>query len=575
MNEKKKRSSEYFRPLDLFIIVLFLLIAVIGIDMFRYDFLRTINLKNVESVGTVIIKKNTVQRRISDRVLWDRLANESPVYLDDIIRVADVSAATLFFDDNSIDLDENTLIRINRAADGKNLHLVLSEGTLSIATGAEGANISLDLKGRQVKVAPETILSAAINETGGISLQVNEGNAQIVEAGGTVREIPSGAAITVDADGTELPARTVVVTQPAPNARYVKHAKEPVTVNFSWNRKNLNSDEKLRMEISSNRNFSHITSVIQNIDTQAQAQIDTGSWYWRLLYDDAVLSAGRLTIADGSGPLLQSPAFNSLFTYRDEAPVINFQWAQMEEADSYIIEVSSTADFSNPQIRRQSSAASITVSALGEGAWYWRVKPVFPSVFNGSASFSTASFFRVEKISVSTETANEVSLSQWLASLAPSRELPLGLPPEIIPPHFSISSEPPPTSPPVIQPLLSPSNLQPARGTVFDLQYFRAQRSIAFSWTAVQGANAYIFSLYQQTAAGRRQIIRQTINRGTSYTLTNLSLLDRGNFIWQVEALGRGGAIERRSAAAESTFIIDFPSSSPLQMEETESINDN
>jgi len=588
ITDKGKKFSEYFRPLDLVIIVLFLLIAVIGIDMFRYDFLRTINLKNIEPVGTVVIKKNTVQRRISDRVLWDRLANESPVYLGDIIRVANVSAATLIIEDNSIDLDENTLIRINHSSDGKGLQLVLNEGTLSIATGAEGTNISLDLKGRQVQVAPDTVLSAIVNDSGGISLQVSEGNAQIVAENGMVREITSGNAINVNADGTALSTRTVVVTQPAPNARYVKSTKEPLPVNFSWNRINLGSEEKLRMEISSDRNFSRIINVIENLDTQAQAQFDAGSWYWRLLYDDAVLSAGRLTIADGSGPELQNPVFNSLISYSDKVPVINFQWMETLEANSYIFEISSTADFSNTQIRRQSSSASITISSLREGTWYWRVRPVFPSAFNGISNFSTASFFRIEKISsVSTETANEVSLSQWLTSLASSKELPSDLPPEIIPPRFSISPEPPANLPPpssstpttqpsTVSPLSSPRNLQPAIGTVFDLQYFRAQRSIDFSWTAVQGANAYTFLLYQQTGTTRRQIVRQTIYRGTSYTLTNLSLLDRGNFIWQVEALNmRGSVTERRSTAAESSFIIDFPFSSPLQMKETESINEN
>jgi len=593
MNGKKK-FSEYFRPLDLVIIILFFLIAVFGIDMFWYDFLRTVNLRDVEPVGTVVIKKNTVQRRIADRVLWDRLSNESPVYIGDLIRIAEVSAATLFIDGNSIDLDENTLIRITRSADGESLQLVLSEGNLSIASGSK-SGISLDLNGRQVQVAPETVLSASINETGGIAVQVSEGNAQIVEAGEVVRAIPFGTVVIVDADGTEQLARAVVVSSPVPNARYVNIEKEPLAVNFSWNRINLAPDEKLRMEISSNRNFTRVSSIIENLDTQAFAQFDAGAWYWRLLFYDTVLATGRLTIADGSGAELQSPAFNSLFRYSgkpDTLPILSFQWAGVQEAVSYIIEVSNTHDFSSPKIRRQTSTTSVLESGLGEGTWYWRVMPVFPTIFNGSAVFSTASFFRIEQTGEADEDAN---LSQWLSSQVPSEELPPDFPMELIPPHLIKPPEPPSTQPPPITPpptqpiqpppitppltqpppLSSPRNLQPARGTVFGLEYFRIQRSVAFSWTAVQGANAYIFTLYQQTVAGRRQIVRQTINSGTSYTLTNLSLLDRGNFIWQVEAvsMGRGGSIDRRSAAGESTFIIDFPLSSPLQLEHSEIMN--
>jgi hypothetical protein len=274
------------------------------------------------------------------------------------------------------------------------------------------------------------------------------------------------------------------------------------------------------------------------------------------------------------------------------------------EAVSYIVEVSNTADFFNPQIRRQTSTASITGSALGEGSWFWRVMPVFPTVFSGSAVFSTASFFRIERIppapaetveagetSATVEasvTAETVSLSQWLATQAPSEELPPELPLEIIPPRLIKPPEPPPPEPlppprtpppsrplpsprPQPIPLLpSPRNIQPATGTSFGLQDLRTQRSIVFNWSAVQGANAYIFTLYQQAAAGRRQIVRETINSGTSYTLTELRLLDRGTFVWQVEAvnIGRANAVEQRGAIGESTFIIDFPHSAPLQMDE-------
>jgi len=561
MNGKKK---------DICIVILCLLIAVFSIDMFRYDFLRTLSVQNVEPVGAVVIRKNTVQRRLVDRVLWDRIRKESPVYIGDLIRVAEISAATLYIDENSVDLDENTLIRITRAADGKTLQIVLGEGSLSLATGVDGANVSLDFNGVQVHAQPGTVLSAASSRTGGISVQVNDGSARLIEEGGAVREIAVGASVIMGADGVEKQARTAVVTSPFPNARYVKPTKEPLTINFSWNRINLAPSEKVRLEIAPDRNFSRVSGVIRNLDAQAQAQFDLGLWYWRLLFDDTVLTTGRLTVADGSGPELQSPAFNSLFRYRDEPPVLTFQWAQVPEADAYIIEVSNTADFANPQIRRQTSAVSMTVSALGEGSWFWRVMPVFPSIFSGNAAFSTASFFRIEPISAAAvETAGEVNLSQWLTAAAPSQKLPPELPPEIIPPQFIKSPEAPPPSPPPIPLLPAPQNLRPARGTSFGLESFRSERSIAFNWSAVRGANAYIFTLYQQTTRNKRQILRVTINSGTSYTLTNLRLLDRGTFIWQVEAVNieRANVIGRRGATGESMFIIDFPASAPLQIE--------
>jgi hypothetical protein len=77
----------------------------------------------------------------------------------------------------------------------------------------------------------------------------------------------------------------------------------------------------------------------------------------------------------------------------------------------------------------------------------------------------------------------------------------------------------------------------------------------------VQGANAYIFTFYQQTANGRRQIISRPPENRTGWTLDDLSTLDSGTFVWQAEAVNRGptGVIEQRGSIGEGSFIIDIP----------------
>ena len=54
---------------DVFVVIILLLIAIICLDMFRHDLMFTFNLQNVEPIGTVVVKKNVVQRRLGDRVL--------------------------------------------------------------------------------------------------------------------------------------------------------------------------------------------------------------------------------------------------------------------------------------------------------------------------------------------------------------------------------------------------------------------------------------------------------------------------------------------------------------------------
>ncbi len=112
----KRRS----RLLDFFIVLLCLSGAAASIYLFLADFFMTLN-SGVRQAGTVSIKENTVQRRLADRNIWDRLYNNSPVYDGDLIRIAKVSSATLSLGDNSVELGENTLIRVHITDDASQI----------------------------------------------------------------------------------------------------------------------------------------------------------------------------------------------------------------------------------------------------------------------------------------------------------------------------------------------------------------------------------------------------------------------------------------------------------------------
>jgi len=580
---KKTGGAKKFGFKDFFVIVLFLSIAAVSIEMFRRDLLQTFRLQNVEPVGTVVVKKNTVQRRLGDRVVWDRLTNESPVYIGDLVRIADLSAASLHIGATDLELGENTLIRILLSPDGEGIQIILSEGSLSLTTNDDSVPITVDINGRQIVTGPGTSLSAAISDDGQMSFQVVGESVRFIEPSGESREVASGNMVFMEADGTEVNKSAVAMYLPPTNVRSLRNIDEPLPVNFSWNRINIEPDAPLRLEIASDRNFMRITDTFDDLNNSALVRLNSGLWYWRILHEGIELSTGNLTIADGTGPQLYSPAANSIFRYRDELPVVHFQWQEIEEAVSYVLEASTTSDFSNIQIRRQSSTSSLTDSGLTSGLWFWRVMPVFPPVFSGYAAYSTASFFRIEQSAPEIQVQEAADLSLWLAAEAPSYEIPPGVPADIVPVSLIEMAPPPPPPPPPPAPppapvppappvlLAAPQGMRPVNRSTFDHAQLRNQRTIVFNWSAVQGANAYIFSLYHQTPAGRRQIVRATVNRGTSYTVDNFRLLDRGTFVWQVEpiVLGRGNAIDRRGRVAENTFVIDFQSPRPVQIEDT------
>jgi hypothetical protein len=644
---RKGTGGSNFRFRDFLVIVLCLSGAAASFNLFRLDLFQTFSSRNEEPVGIIIIKNNTVQRRMADRVLWDRLVVSSPAYMGDLIRVADLSSATLLVESNQIDLGENTLIRIQRAQNGEGpIHIELSQGSLSLATGNEEGTITLNVMGHLVEAGPGTVLAAAARE-GGMALQVSEGRAKFIEEEQS-REIVQGTMIALDAEGTERREPAVVLTYPRPNARYLKNRPEPLPIAFAWNRLNLRPGDALRLEIASDRNFTQAFRLIEGLDDKAEAALDAGLWHWRLLYRDAVLSTGQISVAEARGPALLNPARDRLFSFQDIPPSLRFEWAEVADASHYILEASDTPDFIAPQISRQVDATFFTDSNLGPGTWYWRVMPVFPPVYEGSAAFSPAASFRIMQRNEPEEVEAWLALPELVVEQPEQRQ---ELEAKAIPPEVRLISPDPGTTvagltalrqqtvfrwdcegetertrfiisrnanpfqgrpeveilnpdrtirldrlgegvwywtveaqasggpvsaaPLRLQvlpiPLLpAPGSRQPAEGSRIGIRELKAQRSIAFRWQAVQGANAYIFTLYQQTSSGRRLVFRSPAENRTTWTMEDLRVLDNGTFIWQVEAvnLGRNRTIEQHGRIVENSFVMDIPLPGPVQLED-------
>jgi hypothetical protein len=336
------------------------------------------------------------------------------------------------------------------------------------------------------------------------------------------------------------------MTVPRSNARYLKSSGDPLPVDFAWTRLYLEPDEPLCLELAADRNFTRIAHTIETVDASAQAAMTAGLWYWRMSCGGEVLSSDRFTITDGSSITLISPTMNSVFLYNKDLPSLRFQWTEMEDASHYIIEVSETRDFINPRISRELTSAFFTDSTLWPGTWHWRVQPVFSSAYESSvkdaaAIYSQSASFRIER-----------GETEQLVVILPEA----GSDP--------ITAEKPPP------PLAAPLNRRPANGHRIGIEELRTGRSLTFSWSPVPEANAYIFTLYQQTSGGRRQINRIGPQPRASWTLENIAVLQRGTYIWQAEAVSRNssGVIERRGIAGENTFTLDVPSPGAPQVED-------
>jgi len=399
MKEKETDESKtkYFRFVDIIVIVVFLTTAAFSVFLFRADLMKTIESRDEDPVGLIIIKNNVVQRRYQDRVLWERLFVDSPVYSGDLIRAADLSAASIHIDENQLNINQNTLIRILHSNDGRGtFNIDLHEGNISVATGESGSGIVLNVAGREIHAAEGSVLNAELGDEGMI-VSVSEGSAVFLDEIQAGVELLKGMLFAQDSSGMEVKIKAAVVISPQSNARYIKNSMMPVAVNFEWNRINLEESDTLRMEVAQDQEFTRGFRSFSSLNSYAQIFFNTGDWYWRLLHDDSVLSAGELFVVDGSATKLLSPAVNSVFRFRNDPPQIRFQWSQSPGASHYTIEICGDDSFSNPKIITQSSSASFIQSELKEGTWYWRVQPVFSSAYTGSAGISSIGSFKIEQ----------------------------------------------------------------------------------------------------------------------------------------------------------------------------------
>jgi hypothetical protein len=102
--------------------------------------------------------------------------------------------------------------------------------------------------------------------------------------------------------------------------------------------------------------------------------------------------------------------------------------------------------------------------------------------------------------------------------------------------------------------------LSPAHNYVFGSRELRGRSTISFAWNRVSGANAYIFTLYQLRNNGTKTLIQRSGPAArTSYILGDAAALERGSFVWQVEAVYRmdDGSIGRRGSLAEHRFTLE------------------
>jgi hypothetical protein len=393
-------DKEHNRVLDAIIIILCLFFALFFVYRFWADLNQRMIKGSEQPVGTITFKKKAAQRRFIDRVLWDRLQRESPVYNGDVIRTADISEASITFHAGGqvINLNENSLIQI--FADENGPRIDFSEGGISVDSSQGG--IALVSGGKTVNVGEGGIISASTGENG-FNLAVAAGDARLVNEDGSVEVASAGSGIFRNPDGTIATGPRTLVYAPKPNSKMITGENRPLTVEFLWNAANYTDGMVTRIEFASDRGFRNITSTQDfSSEKQAELRVPVGTTYWRAYPvlpngENNVVNAftGTLSVLYSPPPRLMLPLPDTTVTYRNTLPSIRYQWSGTNDPLSYRLVIADNPAMAAPAVATNVRGSAQVVAELGEGTWYWRVEPVFPQDVAGVPAVSAVSSFKI------------------------------------------------------------------------------------------------------------------------------------------------------------------------------------
>jgi hypothetical protein len=315
-----------------------------------------------------------------------------------------------------------------------------------------------------------------------------------------------------------LPAPVLV--SPREGSQVQTSADRPVV--FRWQRVAGAKSYHFKLYTAANQNdpifvnFTEDTSQTVPTDTLAEGEY---SWTVQAVTPASAVSTQqtgdigteRFTLRKHFSLTLESPVDGTVLPGLTalRQPTV-FRWSTSEEVgrSRFVLSRNSNPLRGRPAEERLNPGQTVSLNRLGEGIWYWTVEAWTPEGIRINAGATQR--LRVEAI-----------------------------------------------------PLLpAPGNRQPNEGHRISVSELQTQGGLVFSWSGVNGANEYIFTLFRETNGRQQQIVQTNLLSSPTRWIPNkndiTTFLDGGTLVWRVEAVNRrNGTIEQHGRIVVNTFYVD------------------
>ncbi|MFZ5627533.1 MAG: FecR domain-containing protein [Spirochaetota bacterium] len=317
---------------------------------------------DAKPVGEVEYKYHRVQRKYSDRMLWEEVEPRSPVYAYDWVMTKEKSDARITLNNGmKVDMDPESMVEIDETRDG--VGLTLRDGTIradtrdskaGTITAADGTRIDLEKGEAQISTDGQAL-----------SVDVKEGKATLRNGG---QETKAQAGEIINKTQTGVTKGKTVITLKSPQQEIVLDDPER-PVDFAFEAPQGSDDCKIHLNAG---NKTERVVRVKAGTTHAE-RLGDGTYHWR-----ATCQAAGEPVSSGTGVFRMRPAATFALiapqagetVTANSAETLALRWRSEGRVK---VELSENADF-NPVLRSaESGSGSYPVPNLKPGKYWWRV----------------------------------------------------------------------------------------------------------------------------------------------------------------------------------------------------------
>jgi len=347
---------------------------------------------STDAIGTLVLRKKTAVRKYAEYVIWEDIANNTPVYNYDSIRTYPESSAFIKLNDGSeISLDENTMIVL--VMDNEGVKINFDQGAVGAKSGKTGS--SLRLNTRDSSIAMNRGELAVKKDSGIMDVNVFSGDAVLTASEGD-KKIDVNSTVQITDGKAEIKKKSIITEQPDNNTRFISSA-DTASVNFKWK---FDSGNRSVIQIASDRDFKKIVHTETLSVKSYSYRLSRGDYYWRIISGNDSSPGQKFTILNDSVHRYLHPVQNDRLSVT-ETDSVNFRWSSSNANAIYEVEIFSDPVMKTVVYRQNLSVNSLSLNTLPSGNLWWKVRRIYPEGFIYLDSPADPVAFKLEKKSLS------------------------------------------------------------------------------------------------------------------------------------------------------------------------------